>query len=232
MIIKSDVVEWPLCGYIRSKDIQLLEALGVETIIDFMVENKKMKFWVPVTSSEKADKENRYASFNVVVLPYPGCEFFREYFDSNCRAEGLFFNWNQPFVNADISIPHDPVTSQLDIEWSNYKQWDLLTITLNYLQLIIKYLQDGESGVLVHCISGWDRTPLFISLIRISLWADGAIHQSLDEMQLLYLTIGYDWYLFGHNLPNRLLKGEVILPFCFNMLKYITTEEFSTLTHR
>jgi hypothetical protein len=27
------------------------------------------------------------------------------------------------------------------------------------------------SGVLVHCISGWDRTPMFISLLRISLWA-------------------------------------------------------------
>lgn len=23
----------------------------------------------------------------------------------------------------------------------------------------------------MHCISGWDRTPLFISLLRLSLWA-------------------------------------------------------------
>ena len=30
------------------------------------------------------------------------------------------------------------------------------------------------SGVLVHCISGWDRTPMFISLLRISLWAVSA----------------------------------------------------------
>lgn len=28
-----------------------------------------------------------------------------------------------------------------------------------------------DSGLLVHCISGWDRTPLFISLLRLSLWA-------------------------------------------------------------
>lgn len=28
-----------------------------------------------------------------------------------------------------------------------------------------------ESGLLVHCISGWDRTPLFVSLLRLSLWA-------------------------------------------------------------
>ncbi len=31
------------------------------------------------------------------------------------------------------------------------------------------YLEDN--GVLVHCISGWDRTPLYISIIRLSLWA-------------------------------------------------------------
>ena len=29
----------------------------------------------------------------------------------------------------------------------------------------------GEGGLLIHCISGWDRTPLFISLLRMSLWA-------------------------------------------------------------
>lgn len=28
-----------------------------------------------------------------------------------------------------------------------------------------------DGGLLVHCISGWDRTPLFISLLRLSLWA-------------------------------------------------------------
>lgn len=31
--------------------------------------------------------------------------------------------------------------------------------------------QADDSGLLVHCISGWDRTPLFISLLRLSLWA-------------------------------------------------------------
>ena len=29
----------------------------------------------------------------------------------------------------------------------------------------------GEGGILIHCISGWDRTPLFISIMRLSLWA-------------------------------------------------------------
>ena len=89
-------------------------------------------------------------------------------------------------------------------------------------------------GLLVHCISGWDRTPLFISLLRISLWAvrcsddviaammpfqDGEIHRSLDGQQLLFLTIAYDWYFFGHWLCNRLERKEEIFYFCFEFLK-------------
>ena len=55
----------------------------------------------------------------------------------------------------------------------------------------------GDVGLLVHCISGWDRTPLYISLLRLSLWADGAIHKSLSAVEIVYLTLAYDWYLFG-----------------------------------
>ena len=34
------------------------------------------------------------------------------------------------------------------------------------------------------CI-GWDRTPLFVSLLRLTLWADGEAHQTLtaDEVE-------------------------------------------------
>jgi len=45
---------------------------------------------------------------------------------------------------------------------------------------------------------GWDRTPLFISLLRISLWADGEVHASLDAHEILYLTIAYDWFGFRY----------------------------------
>jgi hypothetical protein len=47
-----------------------------------------------------------------------------------------------------------------------------------------------------YVIIGWDRTPLFISLLRISLWADGEAHESLTAAEILYLTMGYDWFLF------------------------------------
>jgi hypothetical protein len=69
---------------------------------------------------------------------------------------------------------------------------DLVTLTQNYLKLLLHFLTDEvqDAGILVHCISGWDRTPLFVSLLRLSLWADGEIHQSLSAAEILYLTVG------------------------------------------
>jgi len=78
-----------------------------------------------------------------------------------------------------------------------------------------------------NCISGWDRTPLFVSLLRISLWADGEVHQSLSAAELLYLTIAYDWLLFNHFLNDRKRKGEDIFDFCFYLLRFIEGGEFS-----
>jgi hypothetical protein len=81
-------------------------------------------------------------------------------------------------------------------------------------------------GVLVHCISGWDRTPLFVSLLRLSRWADGRAHQSLSPAEILDLTVAYDWLLFGHLLSNRLGRGEEIFRFCFDFLQYMAGEDF------
>ncbi|XP_050815774.1 myotubularin-related protein 14 isoform X5 [Gopherus flavomarginatus] len=143
---------------VRGHDIKLLRYLSIRYICDLMVENKKVKFGLNVTSSEKVDKAQRYADFTLLSIPYP-----------------------------------------------------------------------DDSGLLVHCISGWDRTPLFVALLRLSLWADGLIHASLEPAEILYLTVAYDWFLFGHMLVDRLSKGEEIFFFCFNFLKHITSEEFSAV---
>lgn len=176
------------------------------------------------------DKEKRYQEFTICSLPYPGCEFFRQFRDNDYTHENLVFDWSQTHVNADIGIPMDTITLQLQhIGWDQYKAWDLATITQNYMKLLLKYLQDNSSGLLIHCISGWDRTPLFVSLLRLTLWADGVIHQSLNAEQMLFLTIAYDWYLFGHDLPDRLSKGEEIFVFCFYVLKHLIGDEFSVI---
>ncbi|XP_034535784.1 myotubularin-related protein 14 [Notolabrus celidotus] len=214
---------------VRGHDIKLLRYLSVRYICDLMVENKKVKFGLNVTSSEKADKAQRYADFTLLSVPYPGCEFFKDYKDRDYTAEGLVFNWNQDYVDAPLTIPLC-FTQNLDIDWTRYQSWDLVEQTQNYLKLLLHIInKDDESGLLVHCISGWDRTPLFVSLLRLSLWADGAVHASLEPAEILYLTIAYDWFLFGHMLPDRLSKGEEIFFFCFNFLKHIVSEKFSAV---
>ncbi|XP_022600908.1 myotubularin-related protein 14 [Seriola lalandi dorsalis] len=214
---------------VRGHDIKLLRYLSVRYICDLMVENKKVKFGLNVTSSEKADKAQRYADFTLLSVPYPGCEFFKDYKDRDYTAEGLVFNWNQDYVDAPLTIPVC-FTQNLNIDWSQYQSWDLVQQTQNYLKLLLHIINsDDESGLLVHCISGWDRTPLFVSLLRLSLWADGAVHASLEPAEILYLTISYDWFLFGHMLPDRLSKGEEIFFFCFNFLKHIVSEKFSAV---
>ncbi|XP_017533134.3 phosphatidylinositol-3,5-bisphosphate 3-phosphatase MTMR14 isoform X1 [Manis javanica] len=214
---------------VRGYDIKLLRYLSVKYICDLMVENKKVKFGMNVTSSEKVDKAQRYADFTLLSIPYPGCEFFKEYKDRDYMAEGLIFNWKQDYVDAPLSIPNF-LTCSLNIDWSQYQSWDLVQQTQNYLKLLLSIINsDDDSGLLVHCISGWDRTPLFISLLRLSLWADGLIHTSLKPAEMLYLTVAYDWFLFGHMLADRLSKGEEIFFFCFNFLKHIISEEYSAL---
>uniref|UniRef100_A0A673L8Q5 Myotubularin-related protein 14-like n=1 Tax=Sinocyclocheilus rhinocerous TaxID=307959 RepID=A0A673L8Q5_9TELE len=169
---------------VRGSDIKLLKYLSVRYICDLMVENKKVKFGLNVTSSEKVDKAQRYADFTLLSVPYPAVIL----------------------------------------------SWDLVQQTQNYLKLLLHIINsDDENGLLVHCISGWDRTPLFVSLLRLSLWADGAIHASLEPSEILYLTIAYDWFLFGHMLPDRLSKGEEIFFFCFNFLKHIVCDTFSVI---
>ena len=73
-----------------------------------------------MTSSEKVDKEGRYSDFTILSLPYPGCEFFREWKDSGYMAEGLMFDWNQSYVDAKIDLPGSPVPPRT-IEWNKYR---------------------------------------------------------------------------------------------------------------
>ncbi|CAN8001165.1 unnamed protein product [Ixodes hexagonus] len=232
--------DWQLFTKVRKEDIRLLQIMAVNLICDFMVEKKKVKMWMNVTSSEKVDKENRYNDFAILALPYPGdnlflsllpgCEFFRGYRDNEYNGEGLVYDWSQGFVDVALDIPDDTISSQLNIDWKKYTTWDVVRLTQNYMKLLLKYVFDGNTGVLVHCISGWDRTPLFVSLLRLSLWADGRIHPSLTANEMAYLTVAYDWFLFGHHLPDRLEKGEEIFFFCFYMLKHLDSEDFSVLT--
>lgn len=103
-----------------------------------------MLFYFSVSSSEKIDNSNRYYEFNVVSLPYPGCEFFKEFRRNNYEGDNLIFDWGQDFVNAELFIPTTNILRDLGIEWSGYKTWDIIKMTQNYIRLQLKYLQVGN----------------------------------------------------------------------------------------
>ncbi|KAG0240648.1 Myotubularin- protein 14 [Mortierella sp. GBA43] len=230
----------------RMEDIELLRQLGVAYINDLMVENRKVKYGLKVTSSEKVDSFGRYSKFKLVATPYPGVEFFQKFKANKYSARKLCFDWSQGFADAELQLPPGQ-SNNLGVRWKDYKNWDLVELTQNYLRLYLSHIADDTmdqdilttiknttgslgpfpKGLLIHCISGWDRTPLFISLLRISLWADGEAHQSLTAAEMLYLTMGYDWFLFNHLLADRSQRGEDIFYFCFYFLKFIYDEDFS-----
>eukprot|EP01094_Clydonella_sp_ATCC50884_P023556 TRINITY_DN5686_c0_g1_i1.p1 TRINITY_DN5686_c0_g1~~TRINITY_DN5686_c0_g1_i1.p1 ORF type:complete len:643 (-),score=134.81 TRINITY_DN5686_c0_g1_i1:180-2108(-) len=225
-----------LIGGVRALDIALLESLGIRYICDLMVEGRKKKSMMTMCSSEKVDSRNRYAEFVLATLPYPGCEFFKQFKDSHHQGTGLQVDWSTlPNVDDDVRIeirapPGDEVTSHIPVRLGHYREWNILTLTQNYLRTLLHLLvsdQSPQAGLLIHCISGWDRTPLFTSLLRLSLWADGEIHRSLGPEEILYLTIAYDWFLFCHHLSDRKKKGEDILYFCFHMLDFVSEDMFS-----
>uniref|UniRef100_A0A674JP52 Myotubularin related protein 14 n=1 Tax=Terrapene triunguis TaxID=2587831 RepID=A0A674JP52_9SAUR len=133
----------------------------------------------------------------------------------------------QDYVDAPLSIPVS-LTRSLNIDWSEYQSWDLVQQTQNYLKLLISLINgDDDSGLLVHCISGWDRTPLFVALLRLSLWADGLIHASLEPAEILYLTVAAA--PVDSSQASLLSPFAQIFFFCFNFLKHITSEEFSAV---
>ncbi|KAF2368117.1 Tyrosine/serine-protein phosphatase IphP-type, partial [Trinorchestia longiramus] len=225
--VEESVVQENLDFFSKHKaaDAALLKKYKISTIFDLMVEEQKVKFYLYCSSSEKVKGETFYEDFTLNIVPYPGCEFFRKFTDRAFNATDLKFDWNQAEINAELKLQEDMFPG---CNTTAYKNWDLRRLTRRYLQYMLTYMKsDQHDGMLVHCISGWDRTPLFVSLLRISLWADGVLHQSLDAAQMLYFTLANDWMFFSHQLADREKKSETVMVFCFYFLKYIKGEQFN-----
>lgn len=217
----------------RAADSLLLGKLSITHIADLMTNPTFDAAGVSITRSETwslltQPKLTDYTKMTILSLPTPGCEFFTEYAKNGLDANGMRY-----FVEGgrDPKCFTQPnISSGLGIDWYGYTQWDITATVANYLKVILSTLADpnpNSSSVLVHCISGWDRTPMMISLIRLSLWADGMAHISLSASEILYLTLGYDWMAFGHQLSSRLKSNEPIIHFTFNMLDALIGDEFS-----
>lgn len=120
---------------------------------------------------------------------------------------------------------------QMDAD-AEFRSWRWTNLTRRYLRMVLAMLGDVAAGhgsslapsVDLHCISGWDRSAMFISLVRLSLWADGLVHQSLTESEILFFSIAYDWMFFTHQLKLRLRRKEEVMLFGFRVLKYIADQ--------
>ncbi|KAG0215123.1 Myotubularin- protein 14 [Mortierella sp. GBA30] len=157
----------------RMEDIELLHQLGVTYINDLMVENRKVKYGLKVTSSEKVDSFGRYSKFKLVATPYPGVEFFQKFKANKYSARKLCFDWSQTFADAELQLPLGHFDN-LGVLWKDYKSWDLIELTQNYLRLYLTHIADdtrdedpsmtiknslgaaarSSKGLLIHCISG------------------------------------------------------------------------------
>ena len=160
-------------------------------------------------------------------MPYPGCETFRGYQSKDLRAENMKFNWKGAEVDAILNLPAELEPHSLGVNWADYREWSIKELTSSYLRLLLYSLHCLEGGLFIHCISGWDRTPMMISLLRLSLWADGVAHTSLNAIEMLFFTVAYDWRLFGHKLTERNAKSEEIFYFGMDYIKHMTGGQFS-----
>lgn len=182
---------------------------------------------VRVSTSENSTTEYRDAGFVVSKLPYPGVEAFLNYTEHVKSINFPAPSWKKLDSELRATVPID---LPQPYKWEQFQSWTLIELTQNYIRYILHLLRtdpDPQAGILLHCISGWDRTPMFICLLRILMWAEGEAHPSLSVDQMLYLTVAYDWVLFGHQLGHRLSNRQEIMYFCFYVLQHLLSDEFS-----
>lgn len=150
-----------------------------------MVENKEVKLGLNVTSSEKVDKAQCWASFTLLRILCSGGEFCKEYKDWITWLKGKFLTGSR-------------IMSRL--------HWAYLTLTLTLWTLTGASISGGT------CCIKCKTTPncwfLYLgatmkancwytslrsnpSYLHFSLWVDGLIHTSLKPAEILHLPTAY-----------------------------------------
>lgn len=137
-----------------------------------------------MSSSEKVDSENRYSDFNIISLPYPGCEFFKLFREFNYSAQMLKFDWDQSYCDATLNVPNNEIVQSLEIEWRDYRTWPLVMMTQNYFKLLLRYLE-----VLYHYYYYLKKQKiLFFSNVGASKKHPDSLYQRMGSHPALYLN--------------------------------------------
>ncbi|XP_035231742.1 myotubularin-related protein 14-like [Stegodyphus dumicola] len=209
------------------KDIALLQQLDVQYICDLRLRDPSKD--IPQFSHSNSAYKQNYEVFKTAHLPYPAITFFSNYHIA--RNPLIMFDWNLVSPRFEVALPDIDYMTLYQVDFTKYQEWHLVDLTLNYLLVLQTYVTSDSlpkrGGVLLHCVAGQDRTPVFLTLLRLSLWADGLIHEFLTPKEILFFTIAYDWYLFGHDLEESLDRNWEIMHFCYSILDYVAADRFS-----
>lgn len=146
------------------------------------------------------------------------------------------FEWEK-YCSVSLSSPllsNDPSS-----EWRDWKALHSVRLAKLYCRQLMKALGSAAigmplgslfgnvGGILIHCISGWDRTALFASLTRTLLWAEGIMHAWMSPSQFAYHTLAHDWLLFGHDMGERMALGIQVVVFFMELLPDLTSNRYT-----
>eukprot|EP01090_Pellita_catalonica_P000973 TRINITY_DN10706_c0_g2_i1.p1 TRINITY_DN10706_c0_g2~~TRINITY_DN10706_c0_g2_i1.p1 ORF type:complete len:321 (-),score=51.89 TRINITY_DN10706_c0_g2_i1:192-1070(-) len=230
---------------LRQLDGDLLKTLKIRYIFDLMNEVTYISKGISLCSSEaSSDDFVKNSNIHVLQMPYPGVEFFQSVNESNFfsdtfsknsssfkdipadRKGNLIPSWEaaqRQFAMESVfsAVRHD--FNDTDVDFKDLPKWSIFELTLRYFSIfqhLVREVLQGEA-CLIHCVSGWDRTPFWVGIMRLYLWSTGKILTKLNAKEVVYLVVGYDWLLFGHNLMGRLKHGQDIFSFFIFFARYL-----------
>lgn len=124
-----------------------------------------------MSSSEKVDRHNRYKDFNIISLPYPGCEFFNDWRSASYQMIGLHFDWDNvrldvhqcvsvwPVIDWRVLLFQAEINSRLHLQlsftpamtsmirWEDYKVWSWYIVALRCVCVCVRRRMHWRLGL-------------------------------------------------------------------------------------
>jgi len=106
----------------REEDIKLMRAQRIRYICDLMVEDRKRKYGLYVSSSEKTDRFQRYADFCISAIPFPGTEFFSSW-QKRAYPSAMPVDWSE-FGTESTNVVLDP-EAPIPFDTRTWRHWNI-----------------------------------------------------------------------------------------------------------